>query len=894
MESKKTLYLIDGSSFVFRAFNALPPLVTMRGRFTGATFGFVGMLKKVIKEHAPTHIGVAFDVGRKTFRTEIYEQYKAQRPEMPAVLKSQLADIHRLLDALNIKKVMLENYEADDLIGTLAVRAAKDGFNVVIVTGDKDFCQIVDENIKLYDSMRDKWTDTKEVIERFGGLGEAVVDALALCGDPIDNVPGVPGIGEKTAKILIEKYKSLDGVLSHLKQLSPSLRENLMKYGEQARQSKKLVTILKDVPIEVKWEDFLLREPDPEKLIPLFIELEFVTPLKEFFADWQPKVESKYKLITKKEELLELLDKLKEAGEFSLDLETTSIDPITAKIVGISICHEAKKAYYIPVGHSYVGAPKQLELDEVLKLLKPILEDKKIKKIGQNIKYDVEVLQRAGIDVKGIAFDTMVGAYLLNPTRNSYGLDVLSIAFLGRPMKSYKELCGFSKGEIPFAQVMVEDARDYSCADAEVAYLLRGEIDALLKSEKLDKLFYEIEMPLIDVLKDMELCGVKVDTKRLSEISKEFQLKIVNLEREIYEEAGRNFNINSPQQLRKVLFEDLKIPTTGIKKTKKGGEISTDSSVLEELAADYKICSLILDYRKLTKLKSTYVDELPNKINPVTGRIHTSFNQTGTDTGRLSSSDPNLQNIPIRTPEGRLIRQCFIPEDGNLILSADYSQIELRVLAHLSGDEAFIEAFKRGEDIHKSTASRIFGVPIEKVTVDQRNKAKIVNFRIIYGTTAYGLSKEIGIEPEEAQQILDNYFAQHPKVREFLDLILAESQDKGYVRTLFGRRRQLPELFAGDARQREFGKRAAINSPMQGTAADIMKLAMIRVHKLMKKEYPTVKMILQVHDELVFEVPKSLVNKFSRDVKEVMESVVELKVPLVVDVKAGNNWEEAH
>lgn len=894
MAGKKTLYLIDGSSFVFRAFNALPALVTMSGKFTGAVFGFVGMLKKIIKEHAPTHIGVAFDVGRKTFRTEIYEQYKAQRPEMPGVLKSQLADIHRLLDALDIKKVMLENYEADDLIGTLALQAAKDGFDVVVVTGDKDFCQIVGKNIKLYDSMRDKWTDTTDVVERFGGLGESVVDALALAGDPIDNVPGVPGIGEKTAKSLIEKYKNLDGILSHLKQLSPSLRENLMRYGEQARQSKRLVTIMKEVPIEVKWDEFIYREPDPEKVIPLFIELEFVTLLKEFFADWQPKVASKYKLIVKKEELLELISKLKCAGEFSIDLETTSTDPISAKIVGISICYEAKSAYYIPVGHSYIGAPKQLELSEALKLLKPILEDKKIKKIGQNIKYDIEVLQRAGIDVQGIAFDSMIGAYLLNPTRNSYGLDVLSVAFLGRPMKSYRELCGSGKGEISFAHVSVEDARDYSCADAEVAYLLRDEIETLLKNEKLEELFYKIEMPLVDVLKDMELWGVRIDTEKLGELSKEFQSEIAKFEKDIYKEVGSNFNINSPQQLRKILFEDLKIPTMGIKKTKKGGEVSTDSSVLEELAKDYKICGLILDYRKLAKLKSTYVDELPQRINPITGRIHTSFNQTGTDTGRLSSSDPNLQNIPIRTPEGRMIRQCFIPEDGNLILSADYSQIELRVLAHLSKDEAFIDAFKRGEDIHKSTASRVFGVPIKEVTVEQRNKAKIVNFRIIYGTTAYGLAREIGIEPEDAQKILDNYFAQHPKVREFLDLILTESQDKGYVKTLFGRRRQLPELFAGDQRQREFGKRAAINSPMQGTAADIMKLAMLEVHKLIKKEYPTVKMILQVHDELVFEVPENLVNEFSRDVKEIMEGVVELDVPLLVDAKIGSNWEDSH
>jgi len=893
MASKNNLYLIDGSSFVYRAFNALPQLITMRGKFTGAVYGFVVMLKKIIREHKPAHVGVAFDVGRKTFRTKIYEKYKAQRPEMPEILKSQLADIHKLLDALKIEKVMLEGYEADDLIGTLASRAEEDGFDVVIVTGDKDFCQVVSERVRLFDSMRDKWTGVDDVVERFGGVGEAAVDVLALTGDPVDNVPGVPGIGDKTAKILIGKYKNLEGVLSHLRDLSPSQRENLMKHGEQARQSKKLVTILKDVPIDIKWSAFEYREPDAEKLAPLFIELEFVTLLREFFPEWKPEIESKYKLVFKIEELEKLVGELKKAGDFSIDLETTSIDPILAEIVGISICYRGGEAYYIPVGHKYMGAPNQLELSEVLDLLKPILESGKIKKIGQNIKYDSEVLKQAGVDLKGVHFDTMIGAYLLNPTRNSYGLDILSVGFLGRPMKSYKELCGSGKDEISFSQASVEDARDYSCADAEVAFLLKDEIETLLKKEELDELFYEIEMPLIEVLRDMELCGVKVDTARLGEMSKEFEGEIKKFEEHIYKEAGSRFNANSPIQLRKVLFEDLKIPTTGIKKTK-GGEVSTDSSVLEELAENYKICSMILDYRKLTKLKSTYIDELPNRINPKTGRIHTSFNQTGTDTGRLSSSEPNLQNIPIRTPEGRLIRQCFVPEDGNLILSADYSQIELRVLAHLSGDRNFIDAFKKGEDIHKSTASRVFGVPISKVTGEQRNKAKIVNFRIIYGTSAYGLSKEINIGVDEAQKILDSYFEQHPAVRDFLDLIIKVSQERGCVRTLFGRCRQLPELFAGDQRQRDFGRRAAINSPMQGSAADIMKLAMINVHKLIKEKYPKVKMILQVHDELVFEVPKDQAEKLQKDVRQAMESVVELMVPLVVDSKVGRNWEEAH
>jgi len=894
MANGKKLYLVDGSSFVYRAFNALPPLITMRGKFTGAVYGFVQMLRKITSEHEPTHIAVAFDVSRETFRTEIYEEYKAQRAEMPEVLRSQIDDIYRVLDALDIKKVMLEGYEADDLIGTLARRAEADGFSVVIVTGDKDFYQLVSDGVALFDSMRDKWTTPTDVVERFGGQGEAVIDALALAGDPVDNIPGIPGIGEKTARSLIEKFGGLDEILSNLKRLSPSLRKKFLQHGELARRSKELVTILCDVPLDVDWGEFRYRKPDPDRLIPLLVELEFVSFIKDFFPDWQPEVTSDYKLVTDEKELAELAGKLKEAGEFSVDLETTSKDPVSAEIVGISICYRAGEAYYIPVGHRYMGAPKQLPLDEVLEVLKPILEDEGIGKVGQNLKYDAEVFERAGVRLRGIRFDSMIGAYLLNPTRNSYGLEVLSAAFLGRPKKSYKDVCGSGKAEIPFAEVKVEDARDYSCEDAEVAWLLTDEIASLLKGEGLDELFCKIEMPLIDVLKDMELWGVRIDTERLAELSGEFQRDIDELANEIYGEAGKEFNINSPQQLRVVLFEDLEIPTAGIKRTKKGGVVSTDSSVLEELSQSHRIARLILDYRKLAKLKSTYTDELPKRINPATGRIHTSFNQAGTDTGRLSSSEPNLQNIPIRTPEGRLIRQCFVPEEGHLLISADYSQIELRVLAHLSGDEGLIEAFANGEDIHSSTAAKVFGVPIDEVTSEQRNKAKIVNFRIIYGTGAYGLSRELGIDVDEAQAILDNYFKQHPAVEDFLESVLDEAQDRGFVRTLFGRRRPMPELFAGDQRQRDFGRRAAINAPMQGSAADIMKLAMIDAHKLVREKYPKVKMILQVHDELVFEAPEDEAEKLLEDVRDVMENVVELKVPLVVGAAAGRNWEEAH
>ncbi len=894
MAEERRLYLIDGSSFVYRAFNALPPLITMRGKFTGAVYGFVQMLKKITGEHKPTHIAVAFDVSRETFRTEIYEEYKAQRPEMPEVLRSQIDDIYRVLDALEIKKVMLEGYEADDLIGTLAHRAEADGFDVVIVTGDKDFCQLVTDRVRLFDSMRDKWTEPKDVVSRFGGLGEAVIDALAMAGDPIDNIPGIPGIGEKTAKSLVEKYGGLEGVMSNLKRLSPSLRKKFLQYADVARRSRQLVTILRDVPLEIDWDEFAYREPKPDRVVPLFVELEFISFIKDFFPDWQPEITSDYKLITDKKELEKLAAGLEKAGEFSVDLETTSKDPLLAEIVGISICYKQGRAYYIPVGHRYMGAPRQLTLDEVLEVLKPILEDEGIGKVGQNLKYDAEVFERAGVRLRGVRFDSMIGAYLLNPTRNSYGLEVLSAAFLGRPKKSYKDLCGSGKSEIPFSEVSVEDARDYSCEDAEVAWLLKDEIASLLKEEGLEDLFYRIEMPLIDVLKDMELWGVRIDTGRLAELSGEFEEEIKRLEDQIYDEAGSRFNINSPQQLRKVLFEDLKIPTAGIKRTKKGGAVSTDSSVLEELAQSHRIARLILDYRKLAKLKSTYIDELPRRINPATGRIHTSFNQTGTDTGRLSSSEPNLQNIPIRTPEGRLIRQCFVPEDGYLLISADYSQIELRVLAHLSGDAGLVEAFRRGEDIHSSTAARVFGVPIDRVTSEQRNKAKIVNFRIIYGTGAYGLGRELGIEVDEAQAILDNYFRQHPAVKEFLDSVLEEAQDRGFVRTLFGRRRPVPELFAGDQRQRDFGRRAAINAPMQGSAADIMKIAMIKAHRLVKEKYPDAKMILQVHDELVFEVPQDEAESLLSDIKDEMENVVELNVPLVVDAAIGHNWEEAH
>jgi len=884
------LYLVDGSSYIFRAYHAMlrQRLSNARGMPTGATYVFSNMIQKLIREEKPDYLAVVWDPPVKTFRHNLYPEYKANRAETPPDLIPQFSYIRSLVAAFGIPALEQEGYEADDVIGTLAKKAAEQGFEVVLVSGDKDLTQLLGPQVTMLDTLKNKTTDVAGVKERFGVKPEHVIDVLALMGDSSDNVPGVPKVGEKTAKKLIAQYGDLENVLAHAGEIKGAVGESLRNFADQARLSKELVTIQTEVPVPFDLESLRPRPPDRPKLIALFKELDFGKLLAEYSVESKEIPPDQYRLITTEADLQSLISELRAAGRFALDVETTSKDPMRAELVGLSFCAEPHRAVYLPVAHTGEGAQNHVARQRALEALRPLLEDPKVKKIGQNAKYDLIVLARAGVQVQGGDFDTMIASYLLNPRRRSHGLDALALEFLGHKMISYEEVT--DGGKKNFAEVPVEQALRYSGEDADVTLMLHDLFRPLLKEGDFEELFHEIEMPLVGVLIRIEMNGVKVDTKLLAMLSAELLAREEKEREEIFRLAGQEFNIDSPKQLSEILFDKLKLPR--LKKTKTG--YSTNVDVLTKLAAQHDLPRHVLDYRTLVKLQNTYTDALPQLVHPETGRIHTSLNQTVTSTGRLSSSEPNLQNIPVRTAVGKRIREAFIAEPGWRLLSADYSQVELRILAHISEDQTLIQAFARDEDIHRRTAAEVFGVMPEMVTEEMRRQAKVINFGIAYGMSGYGLSEELGISQKEALQYIDEYFRRYPGVYRYIQETIAQARKQGYVTTLMNRRCYLPDIKSVNYQVRQFAEREAINAPIQGSAADIIKKAMVEIDRELIQRKMKSKMILQVHDELVFEAPKSEEKELEKLVVSTMESVVQLKVRLKVDAAWGSNWAEAH
>ncbi len=889
MAEKETLYLIDGSSYIYRAYYAIRHLSSPKGFPTNALYGFTQMLLKVLKDRKPDHVAVVFDMGRQTFRTTLYPEYKANRSAMPDDLVPQIAPIKELVRAFNIPVLEKQGFEADDIIGTIARECEETGMDVVVVTGDKDLMQIVSPSVTLLDTMKDKVSGVAEVQERFGVEPGRVVDILGLAGDSSDNIPGVPGVGEKTALKLIQEFGSLDALLEGAGEVKGKTGERIREFAEQARLSRKLATIDRNTPIEYRYEDLAVSAPDTKRLADLFREYGFTTLMKDLTGEASLPTEG-YRTVLTDQDFVALQQELAAVPAFAVDLETTSLNPLQAEIVGLSFSFRDHEAFYVPVGHCYPGAPAQLSREQVLTALRPLLTDPERRKIGQNIKYDYQVLRRSGIEMQGLWCDTMIAAYLLNPVRSSHGLDSLAVEFLDHKMISYQEVAGKGKDQINFAQVPVERASVYSCEDADATFLLQGIFLPRITEAGMDGLFFDLEMPLVKILAEMELHGVRLDLTLLRELSGTFAGQLATLEKEIFTSAGYEFNINSPKQLGDVLFERLKLPAG--RKTKTGW--STDMDVLTRLALDHEIASLILQFRSISKLKSTYTDALPKLVDPSTERIHTSYNQAVTNTGRLSSSEPNLQNIPIRTEEGRKIRRAFIAEQGSLLLSADYSQIELRVLAHLSGDRVFCDAFAHDEDIHTRTASEVFDLLPGLVTPEMRRQAKTINFGVIYGQGAFSLARELGVSTKTAKEFIDNYFQRHSGAREFLDACVRDAEQNGYVTTILGRKLPIPDIASSNGSIRAFAQRNAINYPIQGSAADIIKQAMVRVSDRMRREGVKSRLIMQVHDELVFEVPEEERVQMEMLVCHEMEHAVALRVPLKVDLNFGSNWSEAH
>jgi len=882
-------YIIDGNSYIYRAFYAIRSLASSSGLPTNAVFGFANMLLKVIKEKTPDLLAIVFDPKGPTRRHQEFKEYKAHRPPMPRDLVPQVPYIHRLVEAFRIPVYVLEGQEADDVIATLARKAEADGIDVTIVTGDKDILQLISPHINVYDTLKDKVYKTKDVEERFGVPPDRVIEIMGLMGDASDNIPGVPGIGEKTAQMLIREYGTIENLLANVDEIKrPKLQQTLREFAHLARLSRDLALLRTDLSLDVNYENLKIKPPDNAALLGLLKELEFTSLLK--FITQQPDQQVEYRTVFTNTDFQQLLRTLSSATELCYDTETTSLDPLQAELVGISFSVKPHQAFYLPLGHNYPGAPEQLGLVNVLLELKPIMENPSIKKVGQNMKYDYLVLGHYGISVQGVSFDTMIASYLLNPGKPSHGLDAIALEYLNYKTITYGEVTGTGKKQISFSAVDVNTATRYSGEDADITLRLKLALAPMLTEQDLESLFRDIEMPLMEVLADMERIGVKIDSDFLRTMSNRLEKDIASIEQTIYELAGTEFNINSPKQLADILF--VKLQLTPTKRTKTG--FSTNVDVLEELSHVHPLPAEILQYRTLAKLKSTYVDALPAMINPRTGRLHTSLNQTVTATGRLSSSEPNLQNIPIRTDIGREIRRAFIAEQGSSLLSADYSQIELRVLAHMSGDPSLIRTFQNDEDVHTRTASEIFGLTPDEITPEMRRKAKAVNFGIIYGISAFGLAQDIGVSNTEAKRYIDNYFDRYPQVRKFLDQTIVDARTKGYVTTLFGRRRFIPELVSSTAAVRSFGERTAVNTPIQGTAADLIKLAMIRIQSRLKREGLQSVMILQVHDELVFEIPDGEIASMKRIVRDEMEGVLQLSVPIKVDMGVGKNWDEAH
>jgi DNA polymerase I len=884
------VFLIDGSSYVYRAFFAVRNLATSKGTPTNAVFGFTNMLLKVLKAHKPEAVGVVFDAPGRTFRDDLYPEYKATRDAAPEDLVKQLPYIRKVVPALNIEKLEVEGVEADDVLGTLACQALALGWDVLIVTGDKDFMQLVTKKaddprpgIRLYDDMKERWIGIDEVKEKFGVAPDKVVDVLALIGDTSDNIPGVRGIGPKFAADLINECGSIEEILKDVSKCKARFRAPLEAGRADAILSKKLATIRRDVDVTFDPARFERREGDRAKLSELFRELEFTKLLQQVDADG-PKAQAfqfdKYRLILDRAGLDALAKEVGSAATLAVDLETTSTDPMRAKIVGVSLCATAGEAAYIPVAHRYLGAPEQLPLDDVLAAIRPALENPKIRKVGQNATYDALILRRYGVEVAPLAFDTMVGAYLIDPDRGPFNLETLAKKWLGHDMITYEDVTGKGKDKLTFDQVTVERARDYSGEDADAALRLAPILETRVREDGLGPLLDRVELPLLRVLMELERNGVRIDTAYFAALSRDVEKRMTATLLDLHRMAGEAFNPDSPKQLQVILFEKLKLDTG--KRTKTG--FSTDASVLEKLAAEHEFPRKLLEHRVLTKLKGTYIDALPQLVNPETGRIHTSYNQAVAATGRLSSSDPNLQNIPVRTAEGRLIRKGFVPAPGHVLISADYSQIELRILAHMANDANLRTAFQEGVDVHTATAKEVFG----EAGDEARSRAKAINFGIIYGMSGYGLAQRLGIDTKTAQEYIDRYFARYPGVKAWLAGTIEEGRSRGYVKTMFDRRRYVPDLKSANRILAGAAERVAVNAPIQGTAADLMKIAMIRVSDKLKGSGAL--LILQVHDELVLEVPQGRTEEVEALVRAEMEGVYPLSVPLKVDVSRGPNW----
>ncbi len=852
------LYLIDGNSYLYRAFYAIRGLSSSDGKPTNAIFGFTNMILKILREKKPDYFAIVFDAPGPTHRHEIYEDYKAHRPGMPDDLKPQVPSIKKIINAFNIETIEKQGYEADDILAHIAKDAEAKGLEVYIVTGDKDMCQVVSPKIKLYDTMKERVTEEQNVIEKFGVRPSQFPEVIALMGDASDNIPGAPGIGEKTATKLLKEFGNLDNIIkNHEKIKNTKARNAVSENIENIKLSLELATLHPDVPVDIKVEDLELKKPDWSKLLEHFRKFEFSSFIKLIPHKETPAPEkTEYITVLDRKVLEDALSSIK--SEITLDTETASRpgeppeaakSPMTAELVGISFSTDPQKAYYIPLTHSYIGVPEQLPKEYVLEQLRGILENPEIKKTGHNIKYDLIVLKNERINLSGIAFDTIIASYLLNPNRINHNLEDVSMTYLALKKLSFKDVT--DNGKKNFREISIEDATEYSGGDSVATLRLERFLEPAIKKERLAELFYNIEMPLVEVLADMEIAGIKIDLSLMGIFSKELEKELTGLAKRIYFLAGEEFNINSPKQLQEILFTKLGLRT--IKKTKTG--FSTDVDVLGQLALEHELPKEILEHRTLSKLKSTYVDALPKIVNPKTGRLHTSFNQTITATGRLSSSAPNLQNIPIRGEWGKRIRAAFTAEEGHLLLSSDYSQIELRVLAHLSHDKELIDVFKKEGDVHTKTACELFGVSPENVTSEMRRQAKTVNFGIVYGISPYGLSKELTIAPDEAKFYIETYLAKYSGVKNYMEKLIKQASETGYVSTIFNRKRAIPELKSTNKNTRQLGQRLAINTPVQGSAADIIKLSMLNIWRKLKKEKLRAKMILQVHDELLFEIP---------------------------------------
>ena len=892
MTKKPLLCIVDGAGYYFRAYYAIRhQLANSKGQPTNAVYGFTLMLRKIIADIRPDMLLMALDSKERTFRHDIFPDYKANRPAMPEDLALQLPYIDKLIEAFNVSALRMPGWEADDIIGAVAARACQDGYEVVIVTSDKDLMQLVRPGVRIYDSMKDKNIGPEEVMERFGVPPEKVPDVLGLMGDSSDNIPGAPGVGEKTARALVAEHGDVEGVIAAADGMTKKkkLRESLIENAELIRLSKKLATVDLAAPVPIEYEKWRAVAPDAEKLRMLFTELEFKTMLADIPVAPRPAIARDYKTVDSPQALAELVAELEASSGFAVDTETTSQNPMQAKLVGMSFCCHKGKGWYLPLRHTGDGAERQLPWDQALPPLKKLLADESKPKVGQNIKYDLIVLGSEGMDVAPVSFDTMVASYLIDPS-GRHGLSHLAGAHLGETMIEFKEVCGSGASQITFDQVPLDKATEYAAEDADMTWRLYGLLAPMVEREEVTDLMEKVELPLIKTLATMERNGVLVDSDALNKLSESLGARMEELERAVHEAAGEEFNLNSPKQLGAILFDKLGLATGKKKKT----GYSTDQETLEGLAQQHEVPRLALEYRQLAKLRGTYAEALPKMVNPATGRIHTSYNQAVAATGRLSSSEPNLQNIPIRTELGRMIRRAFIAPPGSRIVSADYSQIELRLLAHHSGEPALIEAFHAGEDIHTRTAAEVFAVDPAFVTSDMRRVAKSVNFGIIYGQTAFGLARELGIPRGEAQRYIDHYFERYPGIKDFMEKMVEQARESGYVSTFLGRKRLLPDIKASNRQIRQFAERNAINSPLQGGAADIIKMAMNAIHGRMAKEKYESLMVLQVHDELVFEAKDSEIDTLVCMVKEEMEGATALRVPLVVDVGTGPNWDEAH